>query len=334
MCPSTGKTGTIVSVILWCVQLPQHGRMARSWSRKKDGAWAEKGQLPVKTDRCGQKFWGTVCVHYPKLFQATFSQTSAQKPLSSLTKITWANSEQVSRLIFDETNWLFVFAALLQVIGGGGLMGFLLEGANVECDCTQKNASSVISPALWFSRSLFWSGQWFCMQNALCFHNFQSILVWSCAKTQKALHALPARALLFASKAWKLAALDLLSFAYHSAIVHYRSPIVCNRSLSFAYCSLSFTYRSLSFTYRFAIVHLSFTGRSPIVRQSFTIVHQIPRFCSPCSSLQFPFQLFLPFVFQPRPKILIFWKTPQKPTDTTPELQLALHTPFSDQPVR
>ena len=68
----------------------------------------------------------------------------------------------------------------------------------MECDCTQiKNASSVISPALWFSRSLFWSGQWFCMQNALCLHNFQSILVWSCAKTQKALHALPARALLF-----------------------------------------------------------------------------------------------------------------------------------------
>ena len=33
------------------------------------------------------------------------------------------------------------------------------------------------SQALWFSPSLFWSSQWFCMRNALYFHNFQSILV-------------------------------------------------------------------------------------------------------------------------------------------------------------
>ena len=77
----------------------------------------------------------------------------------------------------------------------------------------------------------------------------------------------------FASKTWKLAALDLLSFAYRSAIVHYRSPIVCNRLPSFAIVRLSFaivrlsfaidTYRSLSFTYRSPIVHLSFANRSP-----------------------------------------------------------------------
>ena len=60
---------------------------------------------------------------------------------------------------------------------------------------SQRQARSS-SQALWFSPSLFWSGQWFCMRNALYFHNFQSTFVWNCAKTQKALHALPAWVLL------------------------------------------------------------------------------------------------------------------------------------------
>ena len=112
----------------------------------------------------------------------------------------------------------------------------------------------------------------------------------------------------FATKTWKIG-----SFGF--AIVRL---LFGNRSLSFAcrlqsfaivrYRSLIVRYRSLIVRYRSPIVRY----RSPIVHQSFTYRSPIIRYRSPnspffaCSSLQFPFQLFLPFVFQPRPKILIF----------------------------
>ena len=100
----------------------------------------------------------------------------------------FAGPFRFSDLSFDESNWLFVFAALLQVLGEGGLDGVFVGGG-------PKRQAGSFSRALWFSPRLFWSGQWFCMWNTPYFHNFKSILVWNCAKTQNALHVLPARAL-------------------------------------------------------------------------------------------------------------------------------------------
>ena len=113
----------------------------------------------------------------------------------------------------------------------------------------------------------------------------------------------------FASKTWKIGsfgfAIVRLSFGNRSLSFAYRLQsfaIVRYRSLIVRYRSLIVHYRSPIVRYRSPIVHLSFTYRSPIVH------YRSPN--SPllfaCSSLQFPFQLFLPFVFQPRPKILIF----------------------------
>ena len=143
------------------------------------------------------------------------------------------------------------------------------------------------------------------------------------------------------AKLGKLAALDLLSFAYRSAIVHYRSPIVCNRLLSFAIVRLSFAIVRLSFAIvhlSFAIIHLSFTYRSPIVRQSLSFT-KFPAFV-PLQFVRVPVSAIFAIRFSTTPQNLDFLKkkNAQKPTDTTPiatqpnETWFA-HT-FSDQPVR
>ena len=97
-----------------------------------------------------------------------------------------------SGLKIDENNWLFVFAALLQVIGGGGLDGAFCWRGCVRAKKKQKGKLGHLH-RLSGSPQVLWLGQWFCMRNALYFHNFQSILV-SC-KNAKDLACAPSAGL-------------------------------------------------------------------------------------------------------------------------------------------
>ena len=113
-----------------------------------------------------------------------------------------------SGLKIDENNWLFVFAALLQVIGGGGVLMVFFVGGDVcaRQEKTKRQARSS-SQALWFAPSLMVRPV---VLHAECplFPQFQSILV-SC-KNAKDLACAPSAGLAIV-RIFSLASLALCS---------------------------------------------------------------------------------------------------------------------------